>query len=487
MKRLILILVCMTLAAVCWGFPKYTSRENALRLAKVIDKGSFKTHRIAAAFVKNRTAEEFYLQVILDDGSTHQWMMDKIYEWTMSDELILTDNRVLVFPSDESTEFHVLNKNDFYDLVLNSQAFVKTFDEHDLLHGNKLLLHIRRFRLIQPYDEDRYAMDRLGNRYRYVLEFQNGSREVLTYLQAWQLQQGGAFVKEPTDQDVILRRSFKVQKIQALPKRMEDELRSIQSFGVEVTFDQEVKLTPDHYPFQIVEESRRNPTNGERENLFYIRIVFPNAEKVDEVQGIRSLEYLRNIEVLTDIEHQNRIFLQAQINPSVFELPPYVEVPGDRTVRVFFFTITDQSFVHRSDFLDSDPVVAGTHHPALKPMSRDNPYEKHYLEAVELIHSVSGHHNLSKKIEIYFQAVDALHQAALNAENDTQVAQALEQRDVLYDTLPRMVVEDTQHQLRRPGSQFDRDHLLANLLRVENIAENREIIRQIASLKSALQ
>ncbi len=485
MQKIGIFLTLLFLVTTASAFPKFTTRENALQLAKVIDKGLFKKHRIASAFVKNRTPDEYYLQVILDDGSSHSWHMDRIYMWALTDQLLLPNNRVLVFPSDESTEFHVLDKNAFYRLVLKSKAFVKTYDSHHLLVGKNLKFAIRRFRLIQPEDEDLFTTDDLGNRYRYVLEFKNGSREVLSYLNAYQLMHNGAFIQEPEPTDTILERAFQVQKMIATPKKLEDEIRNIWSFGVELEFDKPIPLTQDLFPFQIVEETMRHPDTGERETRFYIHIMFPNAEKVQEIPEIRTLEYLQHVSVVTDIAHQNRIYLRAQINPEVFELPPYVQITNRRSVKVNFFIVTDQSMVKRPEFVEAQMAEVELH-PALHAMPRDTKYDKYYLQAVDQILSVQGHHSLSLKIDTYLKAIEVLHKAAGLATNDRQIAQALQQRDVLQGVLPKMIMENTQQQLMRKDKNPDRRVLLEQIEKAEEITINREFLKQLRVLKKVL-
>lgn len=472
-------------ASIASAFPKYTTRENALRLAKVIDKGIFKSYKIASAFVKNRTPHEFYLQVILDDGSSHEWYMDRIYQWVLNDQLLLTENRVLIFPSDESTEFNILDKNAFYRKVLQATAFVKRFEEHDMLAGGFLKFAIRRFRLIQPDDDDVFATDELGNRFRYVLEFKNGSREVLSYLSAYQLLHSGAFIMEPEPTDLILERAFQVQEVVSTPKKVEDELRSIWSFGVEVRFDKPIHLSPNAFPFQIVEESNRDPKTGERMTRFYIHVLFPNTEKVKEIPEIRTLEYLQHVSLVTDIANQNRVFLRAQINPEIFELPPYIEVTDRNSVVVHFFSVTDQSVAKRKEFVEQEFPDDGIH-PALRPVSRDTEYDKFYLSAVDQIRRVQGSHSLSLKIGSYLEAVELLQKAALSAKTDQQISQALQQRDVLYEILPRMIVENAQLQLERTDNGFDQALLLEQLDEAEQITTNREYLNQLRMLRTAM-
>lgn len=485
MKKLGILLILLTLASLVSAFPKYTTRENALRLVKVIDKGTFKSHKIASGFVKNRTQNEFYLHVILDDGSSHDWFMDRIYQWVLNDDLLLTDNRVLVFPSDESTEFHILDKNVFYRLVLNAKAFVKRYGDHDLMADKYLKYAIRRFRLIQPEDYDIFATDDKGNRFRYVIEFKNGSREVLTYVDAYRLMHDGAFIIEPEPTDLILERAFQVQGLTSTPKKIEDEIRNIWSFGVEVQFDKPIQLPPDLFPFQIVEESSRDPKTGERLTRFFVHILFPNTEKVQEIPEIRTLEYLQHVSLITDIEHSNRVFLRAQISPEVFELAPYIQKTNRNSIIVHFFIVTDQSIVRRPDFIEAKQPEAGVH-PALKPMERETEYDRFYLSAVDQIRRVQGHHSLSLKIASYLDAIELLKQAALNARTDQQISQALQQRDVLHEVLPKMIVENTQEQLQRPDQNYDIQLLLEQVNQAEGITTNREYLKQLRMLKNSM-
>ena len=159
-----LFLVGISLPA--FAFPEYTSRQKALKLAAVLDHGYFKSIKISSVFVKNRGQDDYYLQAILDDGSSRKWLINRIREWTQTDELILSKNRALVFPSAESTDFGVLEKNDFYRTVLNATAFVKTFSKHDILEGKSLVLGVLRFRILQAEDSKFLSTNKLGERER---------------------------------------------------------------------------------------------------------------------------------------------------------------------------------------------------------------------------------------------------------------------------------------------------------------------------------
>ena len=125
--------------ALVFGFPEYTSREKALKLASVLDHGYFKSIKISSVFVKNRDKDEYYLQAILEDGSSRKWLINRVREWIHNDELILSKNRALVFPYAGRTDFGVLEKNDFYRNVLTATAFIKSFAKHDILEGKNMI------------------------------------------------------------------------------------------------------------------------------------------------------------------------------------------------------------------------------------------------------------------------------------------------------------------------------------------------------------
>ena len=95
------------------AFPEYTSRQKALKLAIVLENGYFKSIKILSVFVKNIGQDDYYLQALLSDGSSRKWLLNRIREWTQTDEMILNNNRALVFPSGTTTDFGVLEKNDF--------------------------------------------------------------------------------------------------------------------------------------------------------------------------------------------------------------------------------------------------------------------------------------------------------------------------------------------------------------------------------------
>ena len=109
-----------------------------------------------------------------------------------------------MFPSEEETDFAILDKNAFYRTVLQSQVFVKTYNQHDLLDGKASNMLSEDFVYLSKEKVCVIPSRSDGNRYRYILELENGSREILTYLDAYQLTNQGAFIAREEDAGIVL-------------------------------------------------------------------------------------------------------------------------------------------------------------------------------------------------------------------------------------------------------------------------------------------
>ena len=489
---LALFVTCFSLPA--FAFPEYTSRQKALKLAVILDNGYFKSIKISSVFVKNRGKDDYYLQAILDDGSSRKWLINRIREWAQTDELILSKNRALVFPTPESTDFGVLDKNNFYRIILNSTAFVKTFGKHDILDGKNLVLGIRRFRILQAEDSKYMKTDKFGDRYRYVLELENGSREFFTYSDAFLFLQRTALLEEAPENVSVLRKTFKVRELKKIPLQIEDELREIRRFGIEVVFDGPILMSPDRFPFQIVEQKMRDPETGRYKSQFFLQIIFPNSEKIREIPGFNNHEYLRYVEIDTDVEHQKRVILSAMVNPNALDLPPYIEVTDRNSVVVNFFSSTDQSLIQPPDLLASHSA-GELPRSVFTPDQLETEFETHYMEAVGLIRTAQNEMNMSVKIETYFKALDTLKKAALTAAFDIQIAQALRQRDILLLTMPKLIIRNVQMTilaLQLDDQDIKPDpvltvKLLKQLNHAENYASTQDQRQKISSLQSILR
>ncbi len=491
---LYIVLFAIFFSLQAFAFPEYTTRQKALKLAAVLDQGFFKSIKISSVFVKNSGKDDYYLQAILDDGSSRKWLINRIREWAQTDDLILKNNLALVFPNSESTDFGVLDKNMFYRIILNATAFVKTFEKHDVLDGKSLVLKILRFRILQREDSKYMKSNKFGDRYRYVLELENGSKEFFTYSDAFMFLQRSALLVEIPENVSVLRKTFKVVELKKIPLEIEDELREIRRFGIEVVFDGPILMSPDRFPYQIVENKMKSPETGRYKTQFFLQIIFPNSEKIQEVSGFDNHEYLRFVRINSDLEHQKRVILSAMVNPDAINLPPYIEVTDRNSVIVNYYSSTDQSLIHPPDLLAS-LSTRELPRSVFTPDQVETEFETNYMQAVDLIRSAQDEMNLSLKIETYFKALQTLKQAALTAKFDIQIAQALNQRDILLKTMPKLIIRNVQMtilalQLDEQNIKPDpvvTEKLLKQLIHAENYSSTQDQRQKISSLKSILR
>ena len=477
-----------------YAFPEYTSRQKALKLTGVLEKGYFKSIKISSVFVKNIGEDDYYLQALLSDGSSRKWLLNRIREWTHTDELILSNNRALVFPSAATTDFGVLEKNDFYRTALNATAYVKTFGKHDVLEGKSLVLGILRFRILQEDDSNYLKTNKHGDRYRYVLELENGTHEYLTYTDAFLLMQRSALLEEVPETVNVLRKSYKVKEMKKIPLRLEDELHDIWRFGIEVVFDKPIMTDADKFPYRVVEVKKKDLNTGRLKSSFFLQIVFPNAEKRTLVKGFRKHEYLHQVKIETDKEHQKRVILKAMVDPDVMDLPPYVEVTDRNSVVVNYYRSQNRN-------LTQPPDLPVTQSPSEVPRSVFTPdkleteFEKKYMQVLVLIREAQQQQNMNLRINAYFKALEALKKASLSAENDIQITQALNQRDIMLRTLPKLIIRNVQmtilaKKLDQQGTKADPElsrKLLAQLAQAERYASNEDQQHKIASLQNILR
>tara|TARA_Y100001970_G_C14227339_1_gene856492 strand:+ start:847 stop:2349 length:1503 start_codon:yes stop_codon:yes gene_type:complete len=493
-KKLIILLIFFHQVAFLYAFPEYTSREKALKLAAVIDHGFFKSIKISSVFVKNRDKDEYYLQAILEDGSSRKWLINRIREWTHTDELILNKNRALVFPYAGRTDFGVLEKNDFYRRVLSAKAFIKIFGKHDILEGKSIVLGIRRFRILQPKDSKFLSTNKLGERFRYLLELENGSKEFFTYSDAFTLLKQGAFLEEIPEKIDVFNKTFKIQGLKKIPIQIEDELREIWRFGIEVFFDRKIPKSFDNFPYQVVENKFKDPVTGSMKAIFFLQIILPNSEKIKEIDGFKNHEYLRYVGIDTHVEHQKRVILRAMVNPDALSLPPFVEVTNRNSIIVNFYTSTDQSLTQPPDLLSSRSN-GDLPRSVFISDNQETEFEKNYMEAVRLIREAQAQLNTNLRIEFYFKALKALKKAAISAELDIQIAQAFNQRDLLLGAMPKLIIRNVQMsilalELEGKGLKFEpeiSEKLLDQLIYAERYAKNQDQLEKIIFLKNQIR
>jgi hypothetical protein len=194
------------------------------------------------------------------------------------------------------------------------------------------------------------------------------------------------------------------------------------------------------------------------------------------------------------MKHQKRVILKAMVDPDVLDLPPYVEVTDRNSVVVNYYSSKNRN-------LTQPPDLPVTQSPSEVPRSVFTPekieteFEKKYMQVLVLLREAQQQQNMNIRIKTYFKALDELKNASLSADDDIQITQALNQRDVLLLTLPKLIIRNVQmtilaKKLDQQGTKIDPElsrELLAQLTEAERYAVNEDQQHKIASLQNILQ
>ena len=182
------------------------------------------------------------------------------------------------------------------------------------------------------------------------------------------------------------------------------------------------------------------------------------------------------------------------VDPDVMDLPPYVEVTDRNSVVVNYYRSKNRK-------LTQPPDLPVTQSPSEVPRSVFTPdkleteFEKKYMQVLVLIREAQQQQNMNLRINAYFKALEALKKTSLSAENDIQITQALNQRDILLRTLPNLIIRNVQmtilakkldQQDTKTDPELNRE-LLAQLAQAERYASNHDQQHKIASLQNILQ
>ena len=117
------------------------------------------------------------------------------------------------------------------------------------------------------------------------------------------------------------------------------------------------------------------------------------------------------------------------------------------------------------------------------------------MEVLVLLRDSQQQQNMNLRINTYFKVLDALKTASLSAENDIQITRALNQRDVLLRTLPKLIIRNVQmtilaKKLDQQETKVDPElsrQLLGLLAQAERYASNEDQQYKIASLQNILR
>jgi len=484
----LLVAALMSLGS-AFAMPRYTDKENALALARVLDKGTFGRYTVSSTYVQNVSSKDYYVSVILSDGSSQKWYIDQIYQWAREDKLLLSNNRSLLFLDSRDTRFVVLDKNLFHRQALQANVYVKSHETGDPLEGQKFRFQIKSFNLISPH-ETAFGRDPMGSKYRYFVDLMNGTSELLTYEQAYELMKNNNLLTVKDLNEEVLGRAYQVTKVIPVPKGQVED--GVAQFGLEVQFDTAIQLNGDNFPIEIYERQLYNERTKQYTKEFVMDITIPNSEKTDMIRPIPSLEYLNNIEVVKNSKYPKRTFLRSSFNPNVLDIPPVIYKNSDNSVYINFFSLIDQSVISRGMLLDEKERTAEERKTyrtirVKKAIKSDSDYGRAFIAGLETQKAAMVIKDEQTKIEKLLDAIRQFEESALYAESDAQLYNALTKRNQLRENVITLTMEFIEARLRQPNfGGSNAKTMLDQLDRAESFTGNTEVLKSIEQLREKL-
>lgn len=477
-----MMLFCFSALAV----PKYTDKETALKLAKTLDKGKYGRYTVSSAYVQNDNVSEYYISVILSDGSAHKWYINQIYKWSREDKLQLENNRTLLFLDPKETGFVVLDKNRFHRLALKSNIYVKSFPEGDPLTGKQFRFFVKTFSLISP-TETAFGRDNTGSKYRYIIDLFNGMRELLTYEDAFEIMTKALLIAEKRPIAPTFKHAYNVTKVVAHPKKPAEN--GVSQFGLEIQFDQPILLEGEHFPYQMYERKQYNRRKKKSKKEFILDITIPNSEKKFEIKGIDHLEYLQNITVVKDPKHSKRLMLRASFNPTVMDIPPTIYKNSDNSVYVNFFNFIDQTILSRGMLLEAQKRSVEEQKSirkikVTKAIKRDSDYGRAFIAGTESHKEAQTIREPMERINKLLTGIKQFEEAALYAERDAQLYNALKKRNQLRESVIVLSLDFIRDKLAQENLGGETQQRLVSMLdQAESFTSRQQVLRDIGVLR----
>lgn len=469
--------------------PRYTDKETALMLAKVLDKGTFGRYTISSTYVQNDNMNDYYISVILSNGSSHKWYINQVYKWSREDELQLSNNRNLLFLDPNDSRFVILDKNHFHRLALKANVFIKNFGFSDPLEGQQFRFKIKSFNLIAP-TETAFGRDETGSKYRYIIDLYNGMRELLTYEDAYRLSKYKQLLVERNYSSPTFEKAYHITKIVAHPKSAPQN--GVAQFGVELQFDQPIHLEGRNFPFEIYERQQYNKRTKKKKRDFVIDITIPNSEKKFEIRPVKTLEYFTNINIVKDPKHPKRLLLRANFNPNVMDIPPVIYKNSDNSVYVTFFNLIDQTIMSRGMLLEAKKRKVAEEKSAkqitiTKTIKRDSDYGRVFLAAAKLEKESGSLTDARLKIEKQTESIKKFEESALYAETDAQLFNSLTKRNQLRESVINLTLGLVKSELSKPKlNNIEIKNLMTRLDQAESYTRNQQMMANIEKLRQQL-
>ncbi|MDH4249113.1 MAG: hypothetical protein OEW39_15010, partial [Deltaproteobacteria bacterium] len=422
--------------------------DTALDLSLLLDKGLFRDQLISSTFVQSEGRDHYMIKVVLENGGEHNWNMQDLRMWSQDGLITLTKNRTLVFPKLDSNEYVVLDKNRFAQQVLRSRVYQRKFEGTDILAGQVIAFAVRDFNMLSLLDI-KPGRDEHGYLHMYALDLTNGERLFLSYRQAMEALQRGAFQDEVAGGRSVQDKPYLLQEIRRIPLKRFPE-SGTGRFGVELVFDREVTLEASQFPFRIYEDSAQE-RRPRLDNPFVIEFTAPNALITKPPAGVEHNEFLTQVSAANDRLNPMRVLLKAQMEPHVLNVAPQVEVEGAR-VRLLFTKVDDQTIFDRKALEQAElkrrqeRLIAGS--LSQEDVERHNVFRQHMETGLGQMDRTRAESRFEGRMEILRSAMANFKEAALYASSDLQLEEALAQRNTALNRMAALIMRRVRDALK---------------------------------------
>ena len=481
-RKVYLSLVIVAWAGLVVAAPRYTDKDNALKLSDTLDKGIYQNQLITSTFIQSAGKGRYFIKVILDNGAQQNWDLIQIHALSKNESIVLKNNRALIFPDENLNEFVPMDKNLFSEQALTSRVYVKYYPPSDVLAGQKINFGLHRFNLVDLLSP-RKRYDDQGYRYHYILDLENGQREILSFLGAYQTLEKKGLIQDPSLISPVMRSPYRLQSIKK-HELLKEGNTGIGHFSVEMIFDRPVELEPGHYPFKFFERGGRGRLHKNGGSNFVVEITAPNAEMLTRIPTIETLEFLHNIRAVKDPINQKRILLQANLNPEVMGSPPMIVVSGN-SVSVAFTKVVDQSVFNQKEIEENDYRMRQerllSRNLSTAEVEKRQTYRGHMKKGEEFRYQAHDLDSFRDKIETLRKALNEFKQAAQYSSSDRELRDSLRERNNLNVNIPAMTVNYVRKALKKK-SAVDFQWLKTQLENSALMTRDRHLLETIKSL-----
>ena len=490
MKKIILLLLLfVTFAGSIFAVPRYMTKDTAVSLALSVEKAKYDGFLILAAYAMNRE-DNYYIAVTLSNGRTERWFLEDIYNFSKDNRLLLRNNRVIVFPDEETGEFVILDKNLFHRMAIQANIYKQAYVSYDdPLSGQSLFYLIKNFSII-GLDNHSFGKDPHGYAYRYKLDFNECDSVMLSYRDAVEAIRTQRLLRDFGTTDIrALDKPYRVTGITGFNKIPN---RIFSQFGILITFDRDINLTPRNFPVSIGERYE-GAKDGTSKRNFYVEVLLPHTKTTKTINlnyqdALNNLEYLSEVKVVKDRKNPCRSVLRAYFNKDVMDIPPYITKIDSNKIYVTFFNIVDQTVSRPPVTIEEgeEIVLESPTWLSVSPSIEANTsFGKAYAQALDTVNKGHSAESYIESIKLMEQGIVELEEAGLLAKDDSQLIEILSQRNKVRNQIVYASMEHAQKQISGNNPNLQAAGLALDI--ANSYADNKRQQYEIDRLRRKIQ